>query len=383
MEAQRGPRGRGFHDSITLSSMGCAIYSGAAPIFRLCGLGEIHQSAYGRWKLLMRNLMNGNNLRLLLCALMLAAAPVAEAQQARKVPRVGYLAAVSASADAPRLEAFRQGLRDLGYVEGQNIQIDYRHEGLDLERLPSHAAELLRLEVDVLVTVTTNAALAAKKTTGTIPIVFMGVTDPITTGLAETLARPGGNSTGITNVAAVLAGKRLELLKETMPKVTRVAVLWDRKAPGSIPQWEESQAPAKKLGLELYSMEAGSVDEYVASFTQAVKARNDAVWVTLNPVANSNQKLIAELAIANGLPSICARGDYAENGCLMAYGPGYGMEGKDGARYVDRILKGAKPADLPIEQPTKFELLINLKTAKRIGFTIPRSVLHRADKVIQ
>lgn len=331
----------------------------------------------------MRNLMNGNNLRLLLCALMLVAASVAEAQQARKVPRVGYLAAVSASADAPRLEAFRQGLRDLGYVEGQNIQIDYRHEGLDLERLPSHAAELLRLEVDVLVTVTTNAALAAKKTTGTIPIVFMGVTDPITTGLAETLARPGGNSTGITNVAAVLAGKRLELLKETMPKVARVAVLWDRKAPGSIPQWEESQAPAKKLGLELYSMEAGSVDEYVAAFTQAVKARNDAVWVTLNPVANSNQKLIAELAIANGLPSICARGDYAENGCLMAYGPGYGMEGKDGARYVDRILKGAKPADLPIEQPTKFELLINLKTAKRIGFTIPRSVLHRADKVIQ
>jgi putative ABC transport system substrate-binding protein len=331
----------------------------------------------------MRNLMNGNSLRLLLCALMLAAAPVAEAQQARKVPRLGYLAAVSASADAPRLEAFRQGLRDLGYVEGQNIQIDYRHESMDLERLPTHAAELLRLEVDVLVTVTTNAALAAKKTTGTIPIVFMGVTDPITTGLAETLARPGGNSTGITNVAAVLAGKRLELLKETMPKVARVAVLWDRKAPGSIPQWEESQAPAKKLGLELYSMEAGSVDEYVAAFTQAVNARNNAVWVTLNPVANSNQKLIAELAIANGLPSICARGDYAENGCLMAYGPGYGMEGKDGARYVDRILKGAKPADLPIEQPTKFELLINLKTAKRIGFTIPRSVLHRADKVIQ
>jgi putative ABC transport system substrate-binding protein len=331
----------------------------------------------------MRKLMNGKNLRILLCALMLAAGPAAEAQQARKMPRVGYLAAVSASADAPRLEAFRQGLRDLGYVEGQNIQIDYRHESLDLARLPSHAAELLRLEVDVLVTVTTNAAQAAKKTTGTIPIVFMGVTDPIAAGLAETLARPGGNSTGITNVAAVLAGKRLELLKETMPKVTRVAVLWDRKAPGSIPQWEESQAPAKKLGLELYSMEASSVDEYVAAFAQAVKSDNNAVWVTLNPVANSNQKLIAELAIASGLPSICARGDYAENGCLMAYGPGYRMEGKDGARYVDRILKGAKPSDLPIEQPTKFELLINLKTAKRIGFTIPRSVLSRADKVIQ
>jgi putative ABC transport system substrate-binding protein len=211
----------------------------------------------------------------------------------------------------------------------------------------------------------------------------MGVTDPISTGLAQSLARPGGNSTGITNVAAVLAGKRLELLKETMPKAGRVAVLWDRKAPGSVPQWEQSQEPARKLGLELYSMEVSSVDEYVAAFQQAVKARSSAVWVTLNPVANSHQKLIAELAIASGLPSICARGDYAENGCLMAYGPGYGMEGKDGARYVDRILKGAKPADLPIEQPTKFELLINLKTAKRIGFTIPRPVLNRADKVIQ
>jgi putative ABC transport system substrate-binding protein len=328
--------------------------------------------------------MSGKNLRLLLCTLLLAAGTAAWAQQQpRKVPRVGYLAAVSASADAPRLEAFRQGLRDLGYVEGQNIQIDYRHESLDLERLPSHAAELVRMEVDVLVAVTTNAALAAKKTTGTLPIVFMGVTDPISTGLAETLARPGGNSTGITNVAAVLAGKRLELLKETIPKAGRVAVLWDRKAPGSVPQWEQSQEPARKLGLELYSMEVSSVDEYVAAFQQAVKARSSAVWVTLNPVANSNQKLIAELAIASGLPSICARGDYAENGCLMAYGPGYGMEGKDGARYVDRILKGAKPADLPIEQPTKFELLINLKTAKRIGFTIPRPVLNRADKVIQ
>lgn len=328
--------------------------------------------------------MRGKTLRLLLCTLMLLAAGTeAASQQPRKVPRVGYLAAVSASADAPRLEAFRQGLRDLGYVEGQNIQIDYRHESRDLDRLPSHAAELVGMEVDVLVTVTTNAALAAKKTTGTLPIVFMGVTDPISTGLAQSLARPGGNSTGITNVAAVLAGKRLELLKETMPKAGRVAVLWDRKAPGSVPQWEQSQEPARKLGLELYSMEVSSVDEYVAAFQQAVKARSSAVWVTLNPVANSHQKLIAELAIASGLPSICARGDYAENGCLMAYGPGYDMEGKDGARYVDRILKGAKPADLPIEQPTKFELLINLKTAKRIGFTIPRPVLNRADKVIQ
>ena len=327
--------------------------------------------------------MRSRILRFLCGAALVGIASLSAAEQPKKIPRVGYLAAVSATADAPRLEAFRQGLRDLGYVEGQTILIDYRHESLDLDRLPGLAAELVRLDNDVLVAVTTNAAQAAKKTTSTIPIVFMGVTDPITTGLAESLAHPGGNATGITNVAAILTGKRLELLKETDPRIVRVAVLWDPQAPGSIPQWEASQLPAEKLGLRLYSMEASRAESYAAAFKAAVKARSDAVWVTLNPVANSNQKLIAELAIEHGLPSICARGDYAENGCMMAYGPGYGNEGKDGARYVDRILKGARPADLPIEQPTKFELLINLKTAKRLGFTVPRPVLNRADKVIQ
>lgn len=327
--------------------------------------------------------MRGKVLWLLLCSVLGAANAIAQATHSGKVPRLGYLAAVSASADAPRLKAFQQGLRDLGYVEGQNILIEYRHESLDLQRLPGLAAELVRMDIDVLVTVTTNAAQAAKKATATVPIVFMGVTDPITTGLAESLARPGGNSTGITNVAAVLTGKRLELLKETNPQIVRVAVLWDPNAPGSVPQWEASQLPAERLGLHLHSMEASSPGGYAAAFREAVKARSDAVWVTLNPVANSNQKLIAKLAIESGLPSICARGDYAENGCLMAYGPGYDTEGKDGARYVDRILKGAKPADLPIEQPTKFELLVNMKTARQLGYTIPRSVLSRADKVIQ
>ncbi len=320
---------------------------------------------------------------LFLCTALALFGSPAQARQPKKMPHVGYLAAVSATADAPRLEAFRQGLRNLGYVEGQNILIDYRHEGDDLQRLPSMAAELIRMDVDLLVAVTTNAAQAAKQTTSTVPIVFMGVTDPVAAGLAESLARPGGNSTGVTNVAALLTGKRLELLKESNARIVRVAVLWDPQAPGSVPQWEASQLPAEKLGLQLHSMQASSAESYAAAFRQAVAARADAVWVTLNPVANSNQKLIAELAIENGLPSICARGDYAENGCLMAYGPGYGNEGKDGARYVDRILKGAKPADLPIEQPTKFELIVNLKTAKRIGFTVPQPVLSRADKVIQ
>jgi putative ABC transport system substrate-binding protein len=184
-------------------------------------------------------------------------------------------------------------------------------------------------------------------------------------------------------LAAILTGKRLELLKEAISKVSRVAVLWDPQAPGSIPQWKESQLPARELGLQLYSMEVSSVDKYEAAFKEAVKARNAAVWVTLNPLANSNQKLIAELAINNRLPSVCARSDYAENGCLMAYGPGYSAEGRDGARYVDRILKGAKPAEVPVEQPMKFDLVINLKTAKQISLTIPQSVLYRADKVIK
>ena len=318
-----------------------------------------------------------------ICVLLVALASLAYAQQAKKVPRVGYLAAVSPSADAPRLESFRQGLRELGYVEGQNIIVEYRHQDRDFERLPDVAAELVRLNIDVLVAVTTNAALAAKKSAGSVPIIFMGVTDPIAAGLVESLARPGGNSTGITNMAAVLTGKRLEFLKEALPRISRVAVLWDPKAPGSVPQWKGSQEPAKELNLQLYSMEVSSVDNYDAAFKKAIEARNGAVWVTLNPLANSNQKLIAELAITNRLPSICARSDYAESGCLLSYGPSYSIEGRDGARFVDKIIKGARPADLPVEQPTKFELVINLNTAKRIGVTIPPSVLNLADKVIQ
>jgi putative ABC transport system substrate-binding protein len=319
----------------------------------------------------------------LFCTALLVLGVCAQAQELREVPRVGYLAAVSATADAPRLEAFRRGLRELGYVEGKNIIVEYRHENVDLGRLPELAAELVRLQVDVLVTVTTNAALAARKTTSTVPIVFMGITDPVAAGLVTSLARPGGNSTGVTNMAAVLAGKRLELLKEAVPKARRIAVLWDPQAPGSVPQWHESQGPAQKLQLKLDSMQVSNAENYVAAFRQAAKAGNQAVWVTLNPLANSNQKLIAELAIDSHLPSVCARSDYAENGCLMAYGPGYSTEGQDGARYLDKILKGAKPAELPVEQPMKFELVVNLKTAKRIGVTIPQWVLDRADKVIE
>jgi ABC-type uncharacterized transport system substrate-binding protein len=318
----------------------------------------------------------------LVTVLLLAFIDPAEAQQATKVPRVVYLAGVSPSADAPRLEAFRQALHGYGYIEGQNILIEIRHESR-LDLLPEQAAELVRLKPDVFVAVTTNAALAAEKAAGAIPVVFMGVTDPVTAGLVKSLAQPGANVTGVTNMAAILTGKRLELLKETTPKVSRVAVLWDPKAPGSTPQWEESQQPARQLGLHLYSMEVSSADRYEPAFKEAVNARNTAIWVTLNPLANSNQKTIADLAIKHRLPSICARSDYADNGCLMAYGPGYSDEGKDGARYVDKILKGTKPADIPVEQPMKFELVVNLKTAKQIGLTISPNVLARADKVIR
>jgi putative ABC transport system substrate-binding protein len=319
---------------------------------------------------------------ILIAATLLASAFIAQGQPA-KTPRVAYLAGVSTSADAPRLEAFRQALRAYGYIEGRNILIETRHESSNLGRLSEHAAELVAGKPDVFVAVTTNAALAAKKVAGPIPVVFMGVTDPVTAGLVESLARPGGNVTGVTNMAAILTGKRLELLKEAVPKVSRVAVLWDPKAPGSTPQWEQSQQPAHALGMQLYSMEVSSVDRYEPAFKEAVSAHNTTIWVTLNPLANSNQKVIADLAIKYRLPSICARSDYADNGCLIAYGPGYSNEGKDGARYVDKILKGTKPADIPVEQPTKFELVINLKTAKALGLTIPQSLLLRADQVIE
>ena len=350
---------------------------------------------HGRFPILFPNLRSDNPkseiynpkllwLGILAFVLMIAGAMrIADAQQAKKVPRIGYLAAVSPAADAPRKEAFRQALRDFGYVEGQNIVIEYRHEDRNFERLPKLAAELVELKSDIFVTVTTNAAQAARSVSKTIPHVFMGVTDPVTAGLVDSLAHPGGNSTGITNMAAILSGKRLELLKEIVPKLSRVAVLWDPQSPGSAPQWEDSHVPARQLGLELHSMQVSSADKYEEAFKEAAKAQSGALAVTLNPLANSNSKRIAALAMRYRWASVCARADYADNGNLMAYGPGYSNEGFDGARYLARILKGAKPADIPVEQPTKFEMVINLKTAKQIGVTIPPALLARADRVIK
>jgi putative ABC transport system substrate-binding protein len=307
----------------------------------------------------------------------------AQAQQKSKMPRIGVLEANSEAVATTRIEAFRHGLRELGHFEGQNIALEFRYADGKLDRIPGFAAEIAQLKVDVFLVSSTPGALAAKNATKTIPIVFVGVTDPVGAGLVSNLARPAGNITGLTNVAAVLSGKRLELLKETTPRVSHVAVLWDPKVLGSVPQWKESQLPAKEFGIQLHSMEVSSADKYEAAFKAAINAGSTALAVTLNPLANANQKRVVSLAAQHRLPAIYPRVDFVESGGLMSYGPVFAAEGRDAARLVDKILKGAKPADLPVEQPTKFELVINLKAAKQIGLTIPPNVLARADRVIR
>jgi ABC-type uncharacterized transport system substrate-binding protein len=304
----------------------------------------------------------------------------AQAQQPKKVPRIGFLVPSSQTEMANLL---RRELRALGYVEGKNIAIEFRYADGKLDRLPTLADELVGLKVDVLVGISTPASLAAQNATKTIPIVFISVSDPVAAGLIDSLARPGGNITGFVNIATVLAGKRLELLKETILKLSRVAVLWNPLDPASAQQWKESQLPARELGLQLHSMEVSSADKYESAFKETIKARSAAIAVTQNPLAVSNQKQIADLAAKNRLPAIYARGNFVDNGGLMSYGADEAESYRRAATYVDKILKGAKPADLPVEQPKKFEFVINLKTAKQIGLTIPPNVLARADKVIK
>jgi putative tryptophan/tyrosine transport system substrate-binding protein len=317
----------------------------------------------------------------LLGALALAPFHLAEAQQQAKVAKIGGLS--PGSAPSATIESFLRELRKLGYVEGKNIAIELRYADTKLDRLPALADELVRLKVDVLLTVATPTALAAKNATRTIPIVFLGVSDPVAAGLVESLARPGGSITGFTNIAPVLAGKRLELLKETVPKLSHVALLWDPKDSGSTQQWNESRVPARELGLQLHSMGVSDADQYEDAFKEATKARSAALAVTTNSLAIANRKRIADLAARNRLPAIYPQADYVESGGLMSYGPDRAEPLRRAALYVDKILKGTKPADLPVEQPTKFELLINLKTAKALGLTIPPVVMMRAEKVIK
>jgi putative ABC transport system substrate-binding protein len=316
---------------------------------------------------------------LLTTVLLFTGLPV-EAQQAAKVPKVGWLG--SRSASAPARELFRRELHALGYVEGKNMAIEYRYAEGRLERLPTLADELIRLKVDVLLTPSTPAALAAKDATSTIPIVFYSGSDPVALGLIDSLARPGGNITGFTTIGAVLVGKRLELLKESIPRLLRVAALWNPQDATSGQSWKESQLPARELGLQLHSMEVSSADQFDSAFKEA-KANSAALALMEGPFFFSHQRQIADLAAKYRLPAIYSNREFVTNGGLMSYGVDEAEPYKRAAVYVDKILKGAKPAELPVEQPTKFELVINLKIAKQIGLTIPPNVLARADRVIR
>ena len=327
--------------------------------------------------------MNKKILVSILAVVILAFVHPVQAQQTKKVPRIGLLLSTSASVTNEAVEAFRQRLRELGYVEGKNIAFEFRVAENKLDRLPDLAAELVRLKVDAIITGSTPAVQAAKRATTTIPIVMGNVSDPVAMGLVASLARPGGNVTGLSNLAPDLAGKRLELLKETLPKVIRVAYIWDPRSPALTLIQKEMQAAAQALGLKLQSLEVRNHDELAKAFESAVSERAGALIVPA-PMFGPYRKELAEFAEKKKLPLIFdTKGPVEEAGALMSYGPDFHDMWRRAATYVDKILKGAKPADLPVEQPTKFELVINLKTAKQLGLTIPQSVLYRADKVIR
>lgn len=306
----------------------------------------------------------------------------AAAQPAPKMAKLGYLSPFSSASDQLSKSLVRE-LRTLGYIEGKNIAIEYRRANDKLDRLPALAHELVGLKVDALVAVSTPATLAVRNATKTIPIVFLNVSDPIAAGLIDSLARPGGNVTGITNLVGELMGKRLELIKETVPNLSRLALLWNPQDRPSAQQWKESQLPARQLGLELHSMQVSSADQYPGAFKAALSARSSALAVTGHALAFSNRRLITDLAAENRLPAIYNRKDFVESGGMMSYGDDQIELYRRAAVFVDKVLKGTQPADLPVEQPTKFEFAINLKTAKQIGLNIPQSVLFRADKVIK
>jgi len=314
---------------------------------------------------------------------LVVAAAIAEAQQAEKVPRIGLLSPFSPSATALWHQAFRQGLRDLGWVGGKNISIEYRYAEGRKDRLPDLAADLVRLKVDIIVASTATDSLAAKNATRAIPIVMASPGDPVALGLVESLARPGGNITGLSMIAPELAGKRLELLKEMVPQLSRVAVLWNPQGTTSPLSWKELQLPARQLGLQLHSLEVRSSKDFDKAFEDATRARAGALAIMPDPLFAGNLKRIAELAAKNRLPSIFHLEEFVESGGLVAYGVDRPDQFRRGATYVDKILKGTKPSDLPVEQPTKFEFIVNLKAAKQIGLTIPPNVLARADKVIR
>src|SRR5262245_48576247 len=318
-----------------------------------------------------------------LTALLLALCASAEAQQPAKLPKIGFLG-VRPDDSKATFESFKRQFQMLGYVDGKNIVYEYRNAENKPERLPTLVDELIRVKVDVLVVAATNEALAAKNATKAIPIVGLNlVSDPVRSGLIESLARPGANLTGFTQITSELGGKRLELLKETVAKLTRVAVLWDAKAPTSDQTLEDLQAPASALGLQLHSMEVSSPDKFDGAFRDVVKAGSGALTVNLSAMINSNQRSVHKLATKHKLTALYARAELVKSGGLMSYCADDGAGFPRAAVMVDKIIKGTNPMEIPVERPTKFEFVINLKTAKQIGLTIPPNVLARADKVIK
>src|SRR6266567_6858139 len=324
---------------------------------------------------------------ILVAAMLLAVAVIAEAQQPKEVFRIGYLSSGNLTSDSARVEGIRLALRERGYIEGQNIAFEYRYAEGRPDREPGLAAELVRLKVDIIVVPSGDRTIqAAKNATKTIPIVMMGQgSDPVRAGHVESLARPGGNVTGITNLTRELGGKRLELLKEAVPKLSRVAVLYDPANQPSLHEVKELlPADARALKLTIQPWEIRAVDDFEKVFAALNKQRPDGLYpLGAGPLMRPNQKRIAGFALKSRLPSVYSNREAVEAGGLMYYGADLADGYRRVAYYVDKILKGAKPADLPVEQPTKFELVINLKTAKQIGLTIPQSVLYRADKVIK
>ena len=315
--------------------------------------------------------------------LVLFAVPPAAAQAPAKVPRIGVLSASSPSDDPYLLEAFRQGLRELGYVEGQTIAIEYRFADGRAEKLPGLAAELIGLKSDVIVAANPAAAVAAKQATSTVPIVFAVSGDPVAAGLVASLARPGGNVTGLASLGAELVGKQLELLREVVPKVSRVAVLKNSVNPGHSVTVRQAEGAARALGLQLQILDARTQAEIEAAFAAMSGRHAGGLLVLRDAVFRTQRAQIAALAARNRLPAVYGFREQAEAGGLVAYGASVPDMFRRAAAYVDKILKGARPADLPVEQPTKFELVINLKTAKALGLTIPPSLLQRADEAIR
>jgi len=319
-----------------------------------------------------------------LAAILFALSFPAEAQQPKKIAKIGYLFGSTPAATAQNIEAFRQRLRELGHVEGKTFVLELRYGEARAERFPELARELVGLKVDVIV-VSTDAAIAAvKRETQTIPIVMALSNDPVGTGFVASLARPGGNVTGLSSMSPELSGKRLELVKEVVLGLSRVAFLWNPDVRGAVLEYKETEGAASSLGLQIQSVEVARAEDLDRAFSAVMKDRAQAlIMPPLNPVAFGNRDQIASFVQKNKLPSMYAQREYVDAGGLMSYGPSIPDMHRRAATYVDKILKGTKPADLPVEQPRKFELVINLKTAKQIGLTIPPNVLARADRVIK